>query len=95
MTNTSQDIACSLLSRATVAVKLCSKCREPRDRPGQRYCRRCNATANRECRARQRVRLDALMRAAAGMCESCTRRARREVVAVELVTAAIERERVS
>lgn len=95
MTNTNQTVASPVLSRATLVKGRCSKCREPRDREGQRYCRPCHAAANRESRARQRARLDALMQTVSGMCASCTRRARREVLAVELVTAAIERERAS
>lgn len=95
MTNTNHAVASPVLSRATLVKGKCSKCREPRDREGQRYCRPCHAESMRESRVRQRARLDELMRAVSGMCASCTRRARREVLAVELVTAAIERERAS
>lgn len=37
----------------------CSRCREPRDRVGQRYCRRCHNELERE---RQKVRREDLRR---------------------------------
>ena len=70
----------------------CAKCGEPNGR-NHAYCRPCHALNMRDYRRKRatriealQARVDALMAAASGMCTSCSRRARREALIVELVT---------
>lgn len=44
-------------------MKRCSRCREPHERTGQRYCRKCQAAYMRDRRAQQKLAAVAVRRA--------------------------------